>query len=91
MSDRPDPSPADIERAIKVARFFRAQGFNPLPSRMNIKGPALATYADYWDKPLPDWVFTDWNTTNIQVMTGTHWRCASSIATAPSRTWSGGR
>jgi hypothetical protein len=41
---------------------------------MNIKGPALATYADYWDKPLPDWVYDDWNTTNIQIMTGAHWK-----------------
>jgi hypothetical protein len=74
MADRPEPTPADIERAARVARFFRAQGYNALPSRMNIKGPALASYADYWEKPLPDSVYDEWATTNIQVMTGARWK-----------------
>lgn len=74
MSDRPEPTPADFERAAKVARFFRARGYNALPSRMNIKGPMLSTYADFWDKPLPDSVYDEWATTNIQIMTGAFWK-----------------
>jgi hypothetical protein len=75
-TDRPEITPAAIERARQWARFLRSLGYNALPSRMNIKGPMLATYADYWDRPLPDGVYDAWNTSNVQVMTGARWKLA---------------
>lgn len=75
-NDRPEPTPADVERAQQWARFFRSQGYNALPSRMHMKGPALASYADFWDSPLPDATYDGWATTNVQVMTGARWRLA---------------
>jgi hypothetical protein len=72
--DRPDPTRTAIERAQRCARFWRRLGYNPLPSRATIKGPALATYADYWDTPVPDAVLDAWGTANLQLMTGVRWK-----------------
>ncbi|MBX6315913.1 MAG: bifunctional DNA primase/polymerase [Isosphaeraceae bacterium] len=64
----------DFERALRCARHFRSLGYNPLPSKMDVKGPALGTYAEFWEAPLPDSVFEDWRTGNIQLMCGCRWR-----------------
>lgn len=63
-------------KTLSHAEAYRKLGYQPLPSKMNIKGPLLATFADYWDKPLPENVYTlaAWKTTNIQLMTGRHWK-----------------
>jgi hypothetical protein len=64
------------DRARDWALRYRALGYNPLPSRMDAKGPALPSFAEYWDRPLPADVFDDWQTTNIQIMTGARWGLA---------------
>jgi hypothetical protein len=63
-----------FEAARREALRYRELGYNPLPSRMDRKGPMLPTYAGYWDTPLPDATFADWATTNIQLMCGVRWR-----------------
>ena len=38
---------------------------------MDVKGPMLPTYAEhYGPTPVPEWVYADWGTTNMQVITG---------------------
>lgn len=63
-----------IERAAQAARSFRSRGYNALPSRADRKGPALASYAEYWETPLPDPVYDRWEAPNLQVMMGARWR-----------------
>lgn len=65
-------NPADVKLCRVMAEFFRARGFNPLPSRMDEKRPMLK-FADLWAKPLPREEFERFETTNAQVMTGRHW------------------
>lgn len=55
---------------------YRSLGYNALPSRSDRKAPALDTFAEFWESPLPDSAFRSWNSMNIQVMTGAHWRLA---------------
>ncbi len=64
------------ERASREAERYRALGYNPMPSRTDIKGPMLSAFAEYWEQPLPDSVFRDWATPNIQIMTGVRWKLA---------------
>lgn len=69
-----NPTTEQITRAAQAARFFRDRGYNALPSRADRKGPAMAGFADYWERPLPDEDYDRWSAVNLQVMTGTHWR-----------------
>lgn len=63
----------DATATRKWAAFYRSRGLNPLPSRMDAKRP-MVRFADYWDNPFPVAQFDRQRTTNIQVMTGRHWR-----------------
>lgn len=67
----------DMKLALEMARFFRMRGWNPLPSCM--EGPTkqpIFRYADLWNQVAPAEWFADeqWGTTNLQIMTGRHWR-----------------
>lgn len=62
---------ADFERTKAVAEYYVKLGLCPLPSRMDIKGPMLPTYAEhYGPTPVPSWVYKKWATTNLQILTG---------------------
>ena len=61
----------DYERARKCVDHYRKLGLCPLPSRMDIKGPMLTTYAEhYGESPVPESVYAGWRTSNVQVLTG---------------------
>lgn len=62
----------DVAECRRQAAFYRARGYNPLPSRMDAKRPMLS-YADLWETPLPAAEFDRFETSNVQVMTGRHW------------------
>jgi hypothetical protein len=66
------------EHARQHALWYRGMGFQPLPSREDRKGPALDSYAEYWDERLPADVYdrTQWRTANVQLMTGARWGLA---------------
>jgi hypothetical protein len=68
-------NPAYAE-ALAQAEFYRGLGYNALPSKRHVKGPMLDSFAEFWEQPLPDSVYSSWRTSNIQLMTGTHWRLA---------------
>jgi hypothetical protein len=59
--------------ARRWAGFYRERGFNPLPSRPDAKRP-FVRYADWWEQDAPADLFDRHPTTNIQLMTGRHWR-----------------
>lgn len=62
----------DFERTKAVVDYYRKLGLCPLPSRMDIKGPMLKYYAEYFGStPVPPWVYENWSTTNVQIITGT--------------------
>jgi hypothetical protein len=63
----------DVEQARCWASFYRARGFNPLPSREDDKRP-LVRFAHLWEEMAPADLFDRHPTTNIQVMTGRAWR-----------------
>jgi Bifunctional DNA primase/polymerase, N-terminal len=63
----------DIKMAREWAMFYRSRGFQPLPSRPNKKQP-MCCYGDYWESSAPDDLFDEFETTNIQVICGRHWR-----------------
>lgn len=65
-----------IARALRCAQGYRSLGYQPLPSKMDVKGPMLPSFAEFWDRPLPDWHYRadEWKTTNIQLMTGCRWK-----------------
>ena len=65
-----------VQRAARCANAYRAFGFNPLPSREDVKGPALSGYKDYWDKPCPEDVYDTHATGNIQLVCGARWGLA---------------
>ena len=51
--------------------YYRKLGLCPLPSRMDVKGPLLPSYAEHYQgKPVPRWAYEKWATTNMQVITG---------------------
>lgn len=56
------------------ARWYRARGYNVLPSRRDVKRPALKSYAAWRDGGIPDWVLEKWWGDNAQVCTGVRWR-----------------
>ena len=56
-----------VKRAVE---FYRRRGFRVLPSRSDRKAPALDRYAHFWDEPVPAQVYEEWNSRNIQVLTG---------------------
>lgn len=61
-----------IAHALKCVNHYRSLGLCPLPSRTDIKGPMLPTYAEhYGPTPVPEEVYARWRTTNVQVLTGT--------------------
>jgi hypothetical protein len=63
---------ADFDRTRKCVEHYVKLGLCPLPSRMDIKGPMLPTYAEhYGPTPVPSWVYRKWTTTNVQILTGT--------------------
>lgn len=63
---------ADFERTRKCVNHYRSIGLCPLPSRTDLKGPMLATYAQhYGPEPIPEIHYRIWNTTNVQIITGT--------------------
>jgi len=59
--------------AKQWAFFYRQRGFQPLPGRMDAKRP-FCKFADWWNQTAPDDLFDRFPTTNIQLMTGRHWR-----------------
>lgn len=64
----------EFARAKKCVDHYRRLGLCPLPSRMDIKGPWLTTFAEHYQGvPVPEHVYDDktWRTTNIQILTGT--------------------
>ena len=63
----------DIALAARCAKAYRAFGFNPLPSRRDVKGPALSEYKDYWEQPCPEHVYETHATGNIQLTCGVYW------------------
>lgn len=62
----------DVKECRRWAAFYRARGFNPLPSRPDAKRPMIR-FRRYWEEPLPAEVFDRCRTSNIQVMTGRRW------------------
>ncbi len=66
-------SRSDFDLARHAMRFYRANGYAPVPSRMHGKKAPLVKIKPYWELTGPHW-WLDFDTTNIQVMTGTHWR-----------------
>lgn len=64
---------ADVKLCKDMAGFYRARGFNPLPSRTDAKRPNLATYADKWEACLLPAEFDRHATPCMQVMTGRIW------------------
>lgn len=65
-------SSADFARTKKCVDYYRKLGLCPLPSRVDRKGPLLPTYTEhYGPTPVPDWVYRKWETTNVQIITGT--------------------
>lgn len=61
----------DFSRAKRCVDHYRSLGLCPLPSRMDIKGPMLPTYAEhYGPTPVPESAYADWRTTNVQIITG---------------------
>ena len=63
---------AKVAAANAWATFFRARGWNALPSRTDEKRP-MCKFAEYWDAPAPADLFDRFPTSNIQVMTGRRW------------------
>ena len=60
-----------IERTRRCVDHYRALGLCPLPSRMDVKGPMLPTYAEHYrGVPVPESVYDDWRTSNVQVICG---------------------
>lgn len=64
---------ADVRKARELADFYRARGFNPLPSRLDEKRPWLRSYREYMTSPLPAEEFNRVWTTNVQVVCGVAW------------------
>jgi hypothetical protein len=68
---------SNIAEARKWAAFYRARGFNPLPSDPNPEDgrkKPLCRYTEYRESPAPADLFERFPSSNIQVMAGRHWR-----------------
>lgn len=66
-------NPEDVSLTRKWASLYRMRGFNPLPSRTDDKRP-MVRFREWWEASAPSDLFDNHETTNIQVMTGRHWR-----------------
>lgn len=63
---------ADFRRTHNCVKHYRKLGLCPLPSRMDKKGPTLDSYAAHFGPtPVPTLTYSDWETTNVQLITGT--------------------
>jgi hypothetical protein len=65
------------EYARQTAIFLRKKTLNITPTREDAKRPFMDRYAQYWEEPIPDELFTPegWPPTrNLQCMTGVRWR-----------------
>ena len=62
----------DHNRARRCAEAYRKLGLCPLPSRMDDKRPMLSEFKQFYDgEQIPEEVYQTWQTTNIQLITGT--------------------
>jgi hypothetical protein len=62
----------DVERARRCVEHFRRIGLCPLPSRSDLKGPAMESYAHhYGPTPVPESIYESWDTSSMQLITGT--------------------
>jgi hypothetical protein len=67
----------EYDHARKCAEHYRRIGLCPLPSRMDVKGPLMPSYAEHYGtdekpaEPVPESVYEGWATTNLQIITGT--------------------
>jgi hypothetical protein len=66
-------SRSDVLMCREWATIYRERGLNPLPSRTDAKRPCCR-FAQWWESPAPADLFEQWPTTNVQLMTGRHWR-----------------
>lgn len=66
-------SASDLATTREYAAFYKARGFQPLPSRMDSKRPMIR-FADLWDTKADENLFERFETTNLQLMTGRHFR-----------------
>lgn len=58
----------------EAVRCYYDRGWNPLPSRADVKGPALRDYARYRDgERIPESWLARWWTPNVQVCLGACW------------------
>lgn len=60
----------DVDRAQKVARYYRQIGLAPLPSKNDEKRPDLFEFASLQSEPLSEERMSCWRTKNIQLMCG---------------------
>lgn len=60
---------ADIRLALRSAEFFRARGFDVLPSDPAKKKP-LCRFAEFWDAPAPTDLLDRFPTSNLQIICG---------------------
>lgn len=67
------PDHADVALARTWASFYQLRGFQVLPSYPDRKQPMLR-YADWWERKLPAGTVEQFETSNIQIMTGRAWR-----------------
>lgn len=63
----------DTGTARSWFNFYRARGYQPLPSRPDVKRP-FVRFGEWWESDAPEGLFEQTPTTNIQIMTGRHWR-----------------
>ncbi len=63
-----------VTEARQWAHFYRECGYQPLPSKADRKQPALSTFAEYFEVPLPATMLANWHAPNIQLVTGSAWR-----------------
>jgi hypothetical protein len=68
-----DTASAEVATARRWADFFKARGWQPLPSRPDAKRP-FVRYAQWWDEEAPEDLFDLHPTTNLQLMCGRRWR-----------------
>ena len=65
--------PADVTLCREMAAFYRSRGLNPLPSRPDAKRP-MVRFREWWETAAPADLFDRHPTSNVQIMTGRHWR-----------------
>ena len=65
--------PADVALCASMAAFYRSRGYQPLPSRTDAKRP-MVRFREWWETAAPADLFDRHPTSNVQIMTGRHWR-----------------